>query len=263
VPVYNSIETAIKAFAAYRDYCTRKEPIVSREADCVTPEKAAGLIGKMKPGLVAGAAAFNALKAAGVPISPFLETSDETKALEAAEKIGYPVAMKLVSSEIVHKTESGALRLNIESEREARAAFRQLRKILTEKGASGKVLVQKMAGAGVEAIIGSRRDPHFGQVLMFGLGGIFVEILKDVVFHLAPVSREEALEMTGSIKTAALLRGARGAAVSDIDALADAIVAVGRLIASCPQIAELDINPLIVFEQGAGCAAVDARIVIG
>jgi acetate---CoA ligase (ADP-forming) len=263
VPIYNSTVTAIGALAAYRDYCTRKKPALFDDVVEAAPEKAVGLAGKMKPGLVAGAAAFDALKAAGLPVVPFRETADEDQALEASEKMGYPVAMKLVSSDIVHKTESGALRLNLKSEKEARAAFRQLQKILDDKGIRGKVLVQKMAGAGVEAIIGSRRDPQFGQVLMFGLGGIFVEILKDVVFHLAPVNRGEALEMIGSIKAAALLRGARGAAVADVDALADAIVSVGRLIASCPQIGELDINPIVVFEKGLGCAVVDARLVIG
>jgi len=97
---------------------------------------------------------------------------------------------------------------------------------------------------------------------MFGLGGIFVEILKDVVFHLAPVNRDEALKMIGSIKTAPLLCGARNTPVADRSALADAIVAVGKLIVSCPQIAELDINPIFVYEEGAGCAAVDARFFI-
>ena len=263
VPVYNSTETAVGALAAYRDYCMRMKPAALSGAAAAAPEKAVGLVGKMKTGLVAGAAAFRALEAAGVPVTPFREVSGEDQALEAAEKIGFPVAMKLVAAEIVHKTESGALRLNLKSERTARAAFRQLQKIQAEKGIRGKTLVQKMAGAGMEAIIGSRRDPYFGQVLMFGLGGIFVEILKDVVFHLAPVSRDEALGMIGSIKTASLLRGARGMPVADVEALADAVVAVGRLIASCPQITELDINPIIVFEKGAGCAAVDARIVIG
>ncbi|MFA6449412.1 MAG: acetate--CoA ligase family protein [bacterium] len=262
VPIYNSPEMAIKALAAYRDFCMREKSAGFAEA-AEAPRKALGLIADMKSGLVAGAAAFDALEAAGVPVVPFLETDDEEQAIKSAEKMGFPVAMKLVSREIVHKTEAGALRLNLKTEYEARAAFKQLLEILTEKEIRGKILVQKMASAGVEAIIGSRSDPHFGQVLMFGLGGIYVEILKDVVFQLAPVSREEALSMIESIKTAALLRGARGATAADIDALANAIVAVGQLISSCPSIVELDINPMIVFEQGAGCAAVDARIVIG
>jgi acetate---CoA ligase (ADP-forming) len=263
VPIYNSIDTAFRALAAYRDYCKRGKHMLSEGPASHAPEKAVGLIANMNPGLVSGAVAFDALTAAGVPAAPYREAENEDQAADAAEKIGFPVAMKLVSANIVHKTESGAIRLNLKSEREVRTAFGELNKVLSEKGIDGTVLVQKMTGAGVEAIIGARRDPQFGQVLMFGLGGIFVEILKDVVFHLAPVSREEALEMIGAIKTAALLRGARGAAVADADALADAIVAVGGLITSCPQIAELDINPIMVFEKGAGCAAVDARLVIG
>ncbi len=262
VPVYNSTEMAIKALAAYRDFCTRKKEPLPYGKAARAPEEAVRKIEKLKPGLITGADAFAALKAAGVPVAPCIETKSSDKAAAAAERFGYPVAMKIVSPEIVHKTESGALVLNIKTESRLRSEFQKLIKIIENKNIKGKILVQKMARPGTEAIIGSRRDPSFGQVLMFGLGGIFVEILKDVVFHLAPVNRDEALKMIGSIKTASLLCGARNTPVADRSALADAIVAVGKLIVSCPQIAELDINPILVYEEGAGCAAVDARFFI-
>lgn len=262
IPVYHSPDLAIKALAAYQSFCGRREPHPPSRRKPTVPQKAVERVGKMKPGLVTGAEAFRALQDAGVPVIPFREAAGEEQAVEAAERMGYPVAMKLSSSKIVHKTEVGGLQLNLQSEREVRFAFGEMQKIMKKMGFRGKVLIQKMAGAGLEAIIGSKRDPYFGQVLMFGLGGIFVEVLRDVVFHLAPVTREEALEMTGSIKTAALLKGARGTPVADEEAAADALIAAGHLIAGCPQIKELDINPLVVFEKGHGCAAVDARMVI-
>ncbi len=262
VPVYNSSEMAIKALAAYREFCARKKEPLPYGKAAKAPEDAVRKIEKMKPGLVTGSDAFAALKAAGVPVAPCFETKSEDKAADAAERFGYPVAMKIISPEIVHKTESGALALNIKNERKLRSEFKKLLRIMENKNIRGIILVQKMANPGTEAIIGSRRDPNFGQVLMFGLGGIFVEILKDVVFHLAPVNRDEALNMISSIKTASLLRGARNMPVADRSALADAIVAVGKLIVSCPRIEELDINPILVYEEGAGCSAVDARIFI-
>jgi len=192
----------------------------------------------------------------------FEEVSDEDGAVQAASRMGYPVAMKVASEKIVHKTESGGIALGIRNEAECRAAYARLKKIIDESGASGCVLAQKMAGPGVEVIVGAKRDPHFGPVVMFGLGGVFVEMMKDVVFRPAPVDFEEALDMTAGIKAAGMLRGARGLPKSDLKALAEAIAAASRLAAGSRRIAELDINPLIVFPEGEGCAAVDARMIL-
>lgn len=263
VPVYNSTDLAVKALAAFRDYCMHLKRSAFAGGAAAVPDEAVRRVASLEQGLNSGAAVFAALEAAGVPVAPFAEVSDEKELSVAIERIGFPVAMKVASGAIAHKTEAGGLRLGVENIEQAHEAYRELKQVLDSAGGGGKILIQKMAGKGVEVIIGSRRDPSFGQVLMFGLGGIFVEILKDVVFHLAPVDREEALEMTGAIKTAAMLRGARGLPPSDVGALAGAITAVGRLIAACPAISELDLNPVIVHKDGAGCTAVDVRIVIG
>jgi acetate---CoA ligase (ADP-forming) len=262
IPVYNSTDLAVRALAAYRSFCARREPHPPSRRTPQVPAAALARVEKIEPGLVTGAEAFRMLQDAGIPVVPFQEVETEEAAVEAAERIGYPVAMKLVSSQIVHKTEAGGIRLGLHSKSEAVCAYNELKKIMDDRAVRGKVLVQKMARAGLEAIVGSKLDPHFGQVLMFGLGGIFVEVLHDVVFHLAPITREEAGEMINSIKTVALLRGARGMPLADEEALEDALIAAGHLIAGCPRIKELDINPLMVFEKGRGCAAVDARIVI-
>ena len=147
------------------------------------------------------------LKGAGIPVVEAKLARTKKEAALLAKDVGFPVALKIVSSKIAHKTEVGGIKLNLHTKLEVQAAFAELGKVLDNVDDRGKLLIQKMAEPGLEAIIGSKRDPHFGQVLMFGLGGIFVEVLRDIVFHLAPVNREEAFEMVDSIKTAAILHG--------------------------------------------------------
>jgi len=260
IPVYHSVDLAIEALAAYRKFCTRPKPHAPSRRRPQLPKEARRRIDALKPGVVTGAAAFRILKDAGIPISSFRETTTPDQAVEAAVRLGFPVAMKLDSSDVVHKTEFKALHLNLRSEREVLFAFNELEKVMKEQGVTGKMLVQEMVNGGTEVIIGSKRDPQFGPVLMFGLGGVFVETLKDVVFHLAPVKPYEAEHMVNSIQSAALLRGARGLPPADIPALVDSLVKVSHLVAAYPNIVEMDINPLLVREHG--CSAVDARFVI-
>jgi len=192
-----------------------------------------------------------------------LATTPDEAAARAAQ-IGFPVAMKLISPDILHKTEAGGVILNIRSAEEAAAAFTAL----IARGRAGQpaarirgVQVQKMV-AGQEVIVGVKRDPTFGPLVMFGLGGIYVEVLADVSFRLAPLTEADAWEMLAEVRSARLLAGVRGAAPADRAALVDAIVRVGRLAADHPQIAELDINPLMVLAEGQGVVAVDARVVL-
>jgi acetyltransferase len=124
------------------------------------------------------------------------------------------------------------------------------------------IMISRQVETGVEIILGIKKDPSFGSVIMCGVGGIFVEIFKDVSFRVAPVSREEALSMIHEIKASKLLQGARGRKMADIDALADTIVKLSNLALSCPQISELDINPLIVLEEGKGCFVADTNIIL-
>jgi len=182
-----------------------------------------------------------------------------------AARIGFPVAMKLISPDILHKTEVGGVILNVESEAAASAAFSTLveRAHDSYPGAHIRgVQVQQMITGGQEVIVGIKRDPIFGPLVMFGLGGIYVEVLADVSFRLAPLTTADAEEMIDEVRSAKLLAGVRGAPAADRAALVDAIVRIGQLAADCPQIKELDVNPLIVREEGQGVLAVDARIIL-
>ena len=176
-------------------------------------------------------------------------------AVRLAREIGYPVALKIQSREIMHKTESGGIRLNVSSDREVRGAYREVlanaRKFMPQTEIQG-VLVQEMLQGGVEVIVGTAKDPVFGHVMMFGLGGVFVEALKDVSFRITPLARNDAEEMVREIKGYRVLQGMRGKPPVDIKALVDIIMRISRLVTDHGEnIKELDINPLVVFPKGA------------
>jgi len=192
-----------------------------------------------------------------------LATSRE-QAVALAQRIGYPVVMKIQSPDISHKTEAKAVRLGIASDAAVAAAYDEIlrnAKAYKQDARIDGVLVQEMVSGGIEAILGVTNDKLFGPAVMFGLGGIFAEVLKDVAFRIAPVTKAAALEMVAEIKGYAVLTGARGAAPADVDALADTIVRLSALALDLKdQIAELDINPLFVFPKGQGVKAGDALI---
>lgn len=191
---------------------------------------------------------------------------DLREAATLAESIGYPVALKIASPDILHKSDIGGIRLDITDESGLTAAYEQAvggaRDRMPEADIWG-VVVQAMAPAGREVIIGVNRDPQFGPLLMFGLGGVYVEVMKDVTFRLCPVTPEEARAMVTEVRSYGLLRGARGQAPADIDAIVDALVRVSVLAADFPEIVEMDVNPLIVMDRGGGAIAADVRIGIG
>jgi acyl-CoA synthetase (NDP forming) len=195
------------------------------------------------------------------PAEGLATTADEAVAL--ADRIGFPVAMKIVSPDIPHKTDAGGVRIGLASAAEVRGAFTAIagNARAYDPGAriSG-VQVQRMVPAGQEVIIGAVTDPTFGKVVAFGLGGVLVEVLKDVTFRLAPASREDALSMLDGIRAAEVLRGVRGAAAVDREALAGLIVRVSDLAADFPEIAEVDLNP--VFATAEGVMAADVRILL-
>jgi len=198
-----------------------------------------------------------------IPRSVLAKTADE--AVSAAEAIGYPVVMKIASPDILHKSDIGGVRLNVRDAEQVRDLFDLLiyraQRYMADARIWG-VLVQEMVSRGKEVIIGVNRDPQFGPLLMFGLGGIYVEVLKDVTFRIAPVSRQEAAEMIDEIRSYHLLRGVRGEKPSDLKAIADAILRISQLVMDFPEIVEMDINPLMVHEAGKGAVAVDMRFVL-
>ncbi len=194
-----------------------------------------------------------------------LATSPHDAAL-FARQIGFPVALKLISPDILHKSDIGGVILNVEDEEAAARGFEILvgRAAAAHPGAHIRgVQVQQMIRGGQEMIVGVKRDPTFGPLIMFGLGGIYVEALRDVSFRLAPLTRLDAEEMIDEVRSARLLAGLRGAPPADRAALVDAIVRIGHLAADHPEIAELDVNPLLVLPQGQGAVAVDARVILG
>jgi acetyl coenzyme A synthetase (ADP forming)-like protein len=197
-----------------------------------------------------------------LPAERLAATADE--AVSAAAELGFPVALKVVSSDISHKSDAGGVRLGLSSGDDVRAGFEAVTsaaRAFDPGAAMDGVLVQQMAPRGVEVIIGGVTDPSFGKVVMFGLGGIFAEVIQDVTFALAPVTRERARAMLSEISGYPLLTGARGTQPVDLDALAAVIESVSKLIADSPTISELDLNPVIALPDGA--IAVDARIVVG
>jgi acyl-CoA synthetase (NDP forming) len=186
-------------------------------------------------------------------------------AVETATRVGFPVVMKIVSPDILHKSDVGGVRLSLNTAGEVRDAFDLMMLRIPLRQAEARlegVYVETMVPRGREVIIGMTRDAQFGPMLMFGLGGIYVEVLKDVTFHLAPITAEEAMEMLRGTKSFALLEGARGQSGVDLDAIASGLQHISQLVTDFPQIVELDINPFIVSESSAQPIVADARITL-
>ena len=171
--------------------------------------------------------------------------------------------MKIVSKDIIHKSDAGGVKVGLRSDDEVSVAFKEIisnaRKFKQDAKIEG-VLVQQMIENAREIILGAKQDPLFGPLIMFGLGGIYVEILKDVIFRLAPIDEYDAINMTKSIKTAKLLKEVRGKRPADINALVDSLLRLSQLISDFSEIEEFDMNPLLVLEEGKGVCAVDVRI---
>ncbi|TXL87607.1 acetate--CoA ligase family protein [Streptomyces sp. IB2014 016-6] len=195
------------------------------------------------------------------PGEALAESADD--AVAVAARLGFPVAMKIVSPEILHKTDAGGVQIGVGSAAEVRAAFTTIVSNARAYDPKARILgvqVQQMVPAGTEILIGTVTDPTFGKVVAFGLGGVLVEVLKDVTFRLAPATKDDALSMLDGIRAAEILRGVRGGAAVDRDALADLVVRVSQLAADFPGIAEVDLNP--VFASASGVMAADVRILL-
>ena len=201
-----------------------------------------------------------------IPVGEYKLVNSEEEAIKFANKIGYPVVLKLMSPDIIHKTEAGIIKLNLNSNEAVKEAYDELITNAKNYNPDAKIEginVQQMAKNGiVEIIIGSMRDVNFGPVLMFGLGGIFVEIFKDVSYRVCPISISEAKKMIQSIKAFPLLDGYRGKPKADIESIINILMKCSKMLMDNPEIKELDLNPVIVFEKGKGVMVVDARIIL-
>lgn len=198
-----------------------------------------------------------------IPVTKFMIAKTSEEAVKFAEKIGYPVVMKIVSPDVVHKFDVGGVMINLKTSKEVEGAFEKILGNVKKHVPKAKILgitVQEMAPESTEVIVGAIKDPQFGQTLMFGLGGIFVEILKDVTFRIAPVSEQEAQEMITEVKAYPLLQGYRGTPPADTDAIVKILLATSKLMMDHPEIKELDLNPVMVYQKGA--KTVDARIIL-
>ena len=252
--------------AKYADW--RRQPVgLIPEFDDLQPNRAREVcrqaLIQRGPGWLSSAEACEILTAFQLPTPSGVIAPNADDAVQLAATIGYPVALKLASTKIVHKTEVGGVSLNLEDETAVRQAFAAIRQRLAQENqldAMDGVLVQPMLSDGVEVMIGITQDPLFGPLIAFGLGGIHVEIINDVCFRVTPISDRDASDMVQSIRGYRLLQGFRGRPPGDIAAVEDLLLRVSRLVEELPEVVELDLNPIFVLPPGKGCMIVDARI---
>lgn len=218
---------------------------------------------KQRRTLLSEVEAKDLLAEAGIPVARAILAKGQKKAVEAAEAVGYPIVMKIVSPDIAHKSDVGGVTLGLKDAKAVRKAYKEMVARVAEAAPDAKitgVAIQNMAPQGIEVIVGATTDPQFGPVMMFGLGGVFVEVLKDVAFRIVPLEPRDASQMVREIRGLPILQGARGAPPADLPALEALIVKVSQFVAAHPEVAELDLNPVFAYPDGA--LAVDARIVL-
>ncbi len=199
----------------------------------------------------------------GIPTTVFEVAASPEEAVTKAEKIGYPVVLKILSPDIIHKSDAGGVITNLKNADEVKEAYNKIIENAKKYKPNAKingVFIQEFAPLGIEIIIGMVKDPQFGPAIMFGLGGIFVEVLKDVSFRVAPLTDKDAEDMIHEIKGYPLLTGIRGQKPADIEALKKTLVGISKLVMDYPQIKELDLNPVFAYPDGVKC--IDARIIL-
>jgi len=270
IPVYAFPENPMRAMSHLAEYAELRK-VTNREVLHFDADKenAADIIAKKLDGqksyMMTENEARELLSCYGFPLlrSKLLKSKDEIE--EASKEVPFPVAMKISSPDIIHKFDAGGVILSIDSIEAAEKAYDKIManvKAYKNDANIDGILMERMAGKGVEVILGASRDPRFGPVCMFGLGGTFVEALKDVTFRVAPMWEVSADTMIQSIKGYKVLQGIRNMPPSDISSIKECILRLSQMVAEHPEIDELDINPLIVFPKGKGCVAADARILL-
>ncbi len=200
----------------------------------------------------------------GIPVTTFRVAKTAEEAVKFADEIGYPTVLKIVSPDVIHKFDIGGVLLNLKSPEDIYDAYKKILENVARHKPEAKIrgiIVQEMAPSSTEVIVGSTKDPQFGPALMFGLGGIFVEVLKDVTFRIAPITEQDAWEMITEVKAYPILKGYRGQPPADMDAIVRILLKTSKLVMDHQEIKELDLNPIMVYEKGA--KTVDARIILG
>jgi acetyltransferase len=269
IPWFNVPEKAVEAMKAMVDYAAWKRqpprvvtrfPVHRRRVERVISRH-------LKRGHreISEVQAKEILRAYDFNVPEGFITGNPEEAVEVAEKIGYPVAMKIASYDIIHKSQVGGVKLNIATAEGVRDTFELMISRVNRRAANARVegvYVEQMCPPGLGVIIGMRTDPEFGPMLMFGLGGIFVEVLEDITFHLAPITEDEAIQMLLGSRSYSMLIERRGQGSIDLHAVANGLQHISQLVTDFPQIAELDINPFLVGEVGSMPIVVDARIIL-
>ena len=271
IPCYGAPDLAVNALSALREYDRMRAALAEPETACQSVDRARALEvinlartdGRDSLTEIEAKQVFSAY---GLPVTSTFLAKTEDEAVALAKKIGFPIVMKIVSPDILHKSDAGGVKVNLKDEAGVREAYRTIMTNAKAYKADANIhgiAIQEMAPWGTEVILGSVNDATFGPTMMFGLGGIFVEVLKDVTFRVAPVSEGEATRMLGEIRGAPILAGARGEKPRDRKALADIICRYSAMILDlADEIGESDANPVLVYEEGKGAKVVDARIIL-
>lgn len=269
IPVYVFPEAIAKVLATlegYRRWVHKPlEKFPEFKVDSAKVNKIVARAADNEHDAIVGEEAIEILRAYGIPAAGYRQAATARQAVEIANEISYPVVMKIGTPNILHKTEVKGVLVDLRSDKEVSEAFDNLKKRAAEisPGEKFSVVLQQMVVGTVETVLGMTTDPSFGPLLMFGLGGVFVEVMKDVSFRIAPVSDQGAREMIRSLKSYPLLTGFRGAAPVDLAVIEEAILRLSRLVQDFPCFSEIDINPFIVSADKAKCKAVDARFILG
>lgn len=271
IPAYPSPDQAMNGMAALREYYKTHESI-NDGTDIAIPadaKKGREIIAKARTegrDALTEIEAKKVFAAYGLPVTAIDLARSEEEAVDFAKKTGFPIVMKIVSPDILHKSDAGGVKVGIEDEAGVRAAYKTIManaKAYKADAVIDGIAIQEMAPNGTEVIVGSINDPSFGPTVMFGLGGIFVEVLKDVTFRVAPISKKQAAAMVDEIRSAAILAGVRGEAPRDRAALADLIASYAAMVYDLrDDVAETDANPVLVYEEGQGLKVVDARMIL-
>jgi acetyl coenzyme A synthetase (ADP forming)-like protein len=266
IPDFPFPDEAVKAMEAMVRYRVRRDRVSTPAT--ITADHA-GVAAMLRRALDRGvttlgeSGARDVIETYGFRLPKTLKAASASEAADAADSIGFPVVLKIVAPEILHKTDVGGVRLGLDNREAVRTAFSEMTTRVARAVPSARVegvMVQEQVQGGREVILGMSRDSQFGPLLMFGLGGIYVEALKDVAFRIAPVTREDAEAMIREIRAFPILEGVRGQAAADLAALVEDILRLSQLVSDIPEIAEIDINPFLVMPQGKGTIALDARI---
>jgi acetate---CoA ligase (ADP-forming) subunit beta len=201
------------------------------------------------------------LQSKGIPTTAFKEAASTKEALQAAKEIGYPVVLKALSRQVIHKTDVGGVILDLHTPEQVEKSYQQIMDQVKSIDPKGKVIVQEMVSPGVEVIIGVTTDPQFGPVIMIGIGGIFTELLEDTAFGLIPITRDDGWRMLRSLRGFPLLEGYRGQEKGDLESIVEILIEVSKLVCERKDILEIDLNPVIIGSKGS--VVVDARFVLG